>query len=67
MYLPRDLGDVISAKYVLAERAAVEQPKPVNHRPPRSMGNDLALAEIMAPVLRISKRDGQCLMNVLHE
>jgi hypothetical protein len=33
----------------------VEQPKPVNHRPPRSMGNDLELAEMMAPMLRISE------------
>lgn len=51
MYLPRDLGDVISARYVLADRAAVLQPKPVMKRPPRIMENDREFAEMMAPTL----------------
>jgi hypothetical protein len=67
MYLPRDLGEVISARYVLADRAAVEQPKPVNHRPPRSMGNDLELAEMMAPILIISTTNKQGHRSRLHE
>jgi hypothetical protein len=54
MYRPLDLGEVISARYVLAESAAVEQPNPVSHLPPRIIGNDLEFAEIMAPILVMS-------------
>lgn len=52
MYRPRDLGEVISARYVLADKAAVEHPNPVRKRPPRSIPNDLVFAEMTAPMLR---------------
>jgi hypothetical protein len=52
MYRPLDLGEVISAKYVFADSAAVEHPKPVSHRPPRIIGNDFELAEMIAPILK---------------
>jgi hypothetical protein len=51
MYRPRDFGEVISARYVLADKAAVEHPNPVRKRPPRSMLNDLVFAEMIAPIL----------------
>jgi hypothetical protein len=51
MYRPLDFGEVISARYVLADRAAVEQPNPVSHRPPSNIENDFELAEMMAPIL----------------
>jgi hypothetical protein len=51
MYRPLDFGEVISARYVLADRAAVEQPNPVSHRPPSNIENDFELAEMIAPIL----------------
>jgi hypothetical protein len=38
----------------LADSAAVEQPNPVSHLPPKSIDIDFELAEMMAPMLIVS-------------